>query len=239
MCVQFIPIALAAAGQAIQFLSQQSAQKDQEQAAIRAAQRQSEAQQRARDVVNRIVADQTPERRQPQLEQIQKDETQRIQGTIDRVREAGPGNLNTRVEGNVSPDFLAAKARETKTQLENSATLARILGKVRAPQLLRAEDAFSQARAGTELGTNANFARGNANTDALRIQEAGRVDPIAQLFGSALAAAGVAGVGGSAGTGGTPPPGPPAPGPSSIVNPGPVTLFPVPPRGTLTVKPLR
>lgn len=110
--------------------------------------------------------------------------------------------------GNVSDDFLRAKADRAVTEGNRLTSIARELAKTRAPGQLAIDEGYSRGNLSSELsniaGTNQNYARAASN-DAGAVQEGnlGAFGKIASAIGMGMAAGGAAKAAGAAAGGGT------------------------------------
>lgn len=112
---------------------------------------------------------------------------------------AGGGDIGavdtTGGAGNVSDDFLKAKADRAVSEGNRLTDIARELSKTRAPGQLKVNEGYSQGNLASELqdigGTNQNYARA-ASADANSVQEGnlGGFGKIASSIGMGMAAGG-------------------------------------------------
>jgi hypothetical protein len=97
-------------------------------------------------------------------------------------------------QGNVSEDYVTAKAASDLNTIKQAQQLARLLGKTTSASRLRMNEGIRLTDAGMDIGRLNNFSRGQAGADQVAINAAGRVDPGQMFLGSLLQAGGTAGL---------------------------------------------
>jgi len=181
-----IGLIMTVASTALKMAADSKAARRAERERAEAQRRQSEYQTRASAAVDRAARDYEPPVRQERQAEAEGQIVRGYEEDLGRARAQAEGMTGPSVQGRVSEDFLAAKAADTARRLQGAADFARLLGKVRAPGRLRSNEAFDRADLGVDLGQYASFARGQYGADQLKIQEAGRVNPLVYGAGGLL-----------------------------------------------------
>lgn len=200
-----LPIVLSLAGAAVQHVTQRNSQQQaakEERARIDATSRevasalsrQRDFNRKASDVVARTLPKLEPARRAEQQQAIEERLVGEYSQALAPSAEAG---LPEATQGQLSTDYLSLKAERAGEVAGKAAQLAKLLGKVSAPQFLGAQESYEQADLATQLGLIRNQAAGTARADDVAIQAA-QGQPIApatpstlgMLAGEALSGAG-------------------------------------------------
>lgn len=95
-------------------------------------------------------------------------------------------------QGNVSKDYLAAKATSDARTMESSRALAKLLAKTGAAGNMRMNESFDVGDAATKIGMLGNFSQGQNAADQIAIRSAGTPDAGLILGGQLIGAAGTA-----------------------------------------------
>lgn len=164
---------------------------------------QREAEQAALDRAKEF-APEVREEKQKQLEQAATDQM------IQPVEQAAPAMQDqSAVQGNVSADYTAGRAKSQAEQLRSANALASILGKITGAGRLRQNEALGMAETGQLIDRLKSFSQGSGNAAQIGISRAGQPDGGTMLAGGLLQAGGSAGLmsglagAGSAGAGGS------------------------------------
>lgn len=97
-------------------------------------------------------------------------------------------------QGNVSDEYLTAKAQSNLNTMKAAEQLARLLGRTTSAARLRMNEGIRLMDAGMDVDRLANFSRGQYGADRIAIDAAGRIDPGQAFLGSLLQGAGSAGL---------------------------------------------
>lgn len=167
---------------------------------------QREAEQAALDRAKEFA----PEVREDKQKQLEQEATQQM---IQPVEQAAPAMQDqSAVQGNVSADYTAGRAKSQAEQLRSANALASILGKITGAGRLRQNEALGMAETGQLIDRLKSFSQGRGNAAQVGITRAGNPNGgmmlaggLLQAGGTAAAAAGAGGgaAGGSAWTGNT------------------------------------
>lgn len=167
---------------------------------------QREAEQAALDRAKEFA----PEVREDKQKQLEQEATQQM---IQPVEQAAPAMQDqSAVQGNVSADYTAGRAKSQAEQLRSANALASILGKITGAGRLRQNEALGMAETGQLIDRLKSFSQGSGNAAQVGITRAGNPNGgmmlaggLLQAGGTAAAAAGAGGgaAGGSAWTGNT------------------------------------
>lgn len=183
---------VAALGAATQAQAQRDASKRQQRLVqenlIRQQGYQREAEQAALDRAQQFA----PETRQDKQQQLEQAATEQM---IQPVEQAAPAmQEQSAVQGNVSQDYTAGRAKSQAEQLRSANALASILGKITGAGRLRQNEALDMAETGQYIDRLKSFSQGSGNAAQIGIQSAGQPNGGAMLAGGLLQAAGTVGV---------------------------------------------
>lgn len=114
-------------------------------------------------------------------------------------------NDQATTQGDVSKDYVTAKAKSELETMKQAEGLARLLGKTTSAGRLRLNEGIRMMDAGMDVDRLGNFSRNQQAADQIAIQNAGVPDAGLSFAGSVLSALGSAGMvlGGTAATGAT------------------------------------
>lgn len=202
------PLSIAAlvamlAGAAVQYQAQVEAQDRQAEAIRNSLDAQEQLQREAEQKAMKTAETFNPLDRMKEQAAI---ETQITDNLIAPVSESQVNRAQTSTaNGALSEDYTVAKAKSDVNSLKSAEALARLLGKTTSANRLRLNEGVRLMDTGQQLGMLGNFSQGQKAADAIKIQQAGMVDPGQVLAGSLLQAAGSAGMmyGGGAAKAGT------------------------------------
>lgn len=180
------------AGAATQYKASQDAAERQQREIQASLARQRDLQMQAEDKAKKTAEDFAPETRKEAQGQIEQQLTEEFQAPVQSAQEIN--NAQSTTQGNVSSDYVAAKAASNVNQLKQAEQLARLLGKTTAASRLRTNEAIKVADAAAGIDRLANFSRGQAGADEIGINAAGRPDAGMVLGGQVLGALGAGGL---------------------------------------------
>jgi hypothetical protein len=149
---------------------------------------QLESEKKAMDTAKQFA----PEDRKQEQAGVEQQITDAIQAPVQSAQQIN--NTQSTTQGNVSNDYVAAKAASDVNQLKQAESLARLLGKTTAAGRLRTNEAVRVADAAAGIDRLNNFSRGRAAADEIGINAAGRQDAGMVLGGQVLGALGAAGL---------------------------------------------
>jgi hypothetical protein len=197
--MQAIPAIIALAGTAATMYDQHEQQKDRRKILNQQLEREDEATDKSVNLVNEEGQNYASKNR---VDQMREAENKTFEQTQADIKGAGGGMVNTSTEaGNVSNDFLEAKAQATIDEGSRLTEIAREAAKARAPGVMRMDDSLRMAGL---TGNLANVWGGVKNMHRAAGLDAGSVGPgtLGQLgtIASAVAPA-TAGFGQTATTG--------------------------------------
>lgn len=160
---------------------------------------QREAEQAALDRAKEFA----PELRQEKQQQLEQAATEQM---IQPVEQAAPAMQDqSAVQGNVSADYTAGRAKSQAEQLRSANALASILGKITGAGRLRQNEALGMAETGQFIDRLKSFSQGSGNAAQIGITRAGNPNGGLMMAGGLLQTAGTAaaaaGSGGGAGSG--------------------------------------
>ncbi len=205
MCSPTLAIgaALAMGGTALKANAISHAGRRQFQADQAAQQHQSQFQSQVNSVVNSEVNQYRPQQRIAAQQNRTSQEVARMQGILASAKAAGQERIGGNVNGAVSNAYTTLKAKALADQGSRATQLAMLLGKVRSPNLFRADEAVIRANTQQKINTIGNFAHGTAGADAIGINGAGYINPFVTGAADLMTAIGSAGItsGISGGTG--------------------------------------
>lgn len=154
---------------------------------------QREAEQAALDRAKEFA----PEVREDKQKQLEQEATQQM---IQPVEQAAPAMQDqSAVQGNVSADYTAGRAKSQAEQLRSANALASILGKITGAGRLRQNEALGMAETGQLIDRLKSFSQGSGNAAQVGITRAGNPNGGMMLAGGLLQAGGTAAAAGSLG----------------------------------------
>lgn len=186
---QFIPIALAAAGTAMQQAETERVVKKQDEATAQGllsqSRRQQDADRRVNDEITKVGASDGSDER-----------AQRLGQYMEQLRR-GRGNASGALEAPFGSATFQADAGAARKAVDTSgAADAGLMARIDAPQLQRQGEAFGYGRLATDLDMAARESRGEQFINQLRLRGIRRRPEIDLLSGALTAAGGAMGGGG-------------------------------------------
>jgi len=175
-------ILLSLASGALQMAMQNKAAERQRRATREAQARQTQFQDRARQVVDDSLQQYENPKRVEKGVTIEGEILDRHTDALDKAAEQGMGEVRQSVTGNVSDAYETSRAQSTKRRTENALALAKLMSKVAAPGRLRQDEALLMGDTASQLNTIGNFSRGQAGVDKIGIEEAGRGNQLGSLL---------------------------------------------------------
>jgi len=185
-------IVAALAGAAMQYKASSDASSRQQQATQEALARQRDLQMQAEKTAMDTAKQFAPEDRQQQQDQIAQQVTTEMMAPVQNAQQINTAQNTS--QGNVSNDYLAAKAASNVNQMRQASDLARLLGKTTAAGRLRTNEAINVADAAGGIDRLGSFSRGQGAADNISIAAAGRPNAGLVLGGQVVGALGAAGL---------------------------------------------
>ncbi|MCF3455421.1 hypothetical protein [Stenotrophomonas maltophilia] len=193
---QFIPIALAVAGTAMQQAETDRVARKQDQATAQSLLNQSRRQQEADTKVNEQIAKTEASNSADERAQALSQFTQQLQ----RSRKQAVAGLESPIGGQAfQADSTAARAGSDSA----AARTAELMARIEAPRLQRQDEAFDYGRLATDIDGLSREAAGQSFIDQMRLRNIRR-RPGMDLLSGGLMAAGGAMAGGGAGAAAAP-----------------------------------
>jgi len=191
--IPLIPALIATiAGAAIQNRAARDAQQRMESATQRSLENQRRLQMQAeRRALDTAATYETP-KRQAEQAQIAEQITQELIAPVSESQSIRQGQQAT--QGNVSEDYLTAKAASDLNTLRQAEQLARLLGKTSSAGRLRMNEGIRLMDAGMDIDRLANFSRGQERADDIALRQAGMLDPVQSFGGGLLQGLGMVGL---------------------------------------------
>lgn len=176
------------------FVQQQAADaaaRRQQQAIRESLERQRQLQMEAERAAMSRAQEFAPEDRQAEQSKIADQMTTEFVAPIEQAaaREVAPP-----VQGDVSSDYTATRAKSMAEQAKAADALARLFGRIGSASQLRQNEAVRLGDTATQIGMLNNFSRGQSQADQYGINAAGVPDGGAMLAGTILQGVGTAGV---------------------------------------------
>lgn len=190
------------AGAGMQYKASSDAASRQAREIQSALARQRDLQLQAEGKAMKTAKEFAPEDRKQQQDALERQFTDDFQKPVESAQQIN--NAQSTTQGNVSSDYVAAKAASNANQMTQAEQLARLLGKTTAAGRLRTNESIKVADAAAGIDRLGSFSRGKMAADQIGIQAAGRPNPGMVLGGSvlgALGASGLAAAGGAANAG--------------------------------------
>ena len=185
------------AGAGMQHNASREAQKRAEAEIRRSLENQRRLQMQAeRKALDTAANFETP-KRQAEQAQIAEQITQELIAPVSESQAIRQGQQTT--QGNVSEDYLTAKAASDLNTLRQAEQMARLLGKTTSASRLRMNEGIRLMDAGMDVDRLSSFSQGQARADQIAINAAGQVDPGQMFLGALLQAGGSAGLAGGFG----------------------------------------
>lgn len=195
--VAVVGAVVAALGVATQAQAQKDASKRQQRLIQENLQRQQGYQQQAEQAALARAQQFAPETRQEKQQQLEQEATQQL---IQPVQESTPAMQDqSAVQGAVSSDYTAARAKSQAAQMRDANALASILGKITGAGRLRTNEALDMAETGQLIDRLKSFSGGQNSAAQVGISRAGQPDGGAMLLGGLMQAGGTAAVAGGLG----------------------------------------
>lgn len=180
------------AGAGLQYNASREAQQRAEAETRRSLENQRRLQMQAEKKALDTAANYETPTRQAEQGQIAEQITQELISPVSESQAIRQDQQTT--QGNVSDDYVTAKAASDLNTLKQAEQLARLLGKTTSASRLRMNEGIRLMDAGMEVDRLNNFSRGQAGADQIAINAAGQVDPGQMFLGSLLQGAGTAGL---------------------------------------------
>lgn len=200
------PLAIAGlismiAGAAVQQQAAANARRNQQRLIQENLMRQQGFQREAEQAALDRAKDFAPEVREDKQKQLEQEATQQM---IQPVEQAAPAmQEQSAVQGNLSQDYTAGRAKSQAEQLRSANALASILGKITGAGRLRQNEALDMAETGQLIDRLKSFSQGSNAAAQVGISRAGQPNGGTMLLGGLLQAGGAAGMmSGLAGAGG-------------------------------------
>lgn len=193
--VAVVGAVVAALGATAQYQAERDASKRQQRQIQENLIRQQGYQQQAEQAALDRAKEFAPELRQEKQQQLEQAATEQM---MKPVEQAAPAMQDqSAVQGNVSADYTAGRAKSQAEQLRNANALASILGKVTGAGRLRTNEALGMAETGQLIDRLKSFSQGSGNAAQIGINAAGQPDGGAMLAGGLMQAGGSLGMSGA------------------------------------------
>lgn len=180
------------AGAAMQQKAASDARRKQQRLIQENLTRQQGLQQEAEQAALARAQEFAPEVRQEKQQQIEQEVTDRLMQPVEGSAQAMADQ--SAVQGNVSQDYTATRARSQAEQLRSANALASILGKITGAGRLRQNEALGMADTGQLIDRLKSFSQGSSTAAQIGINRAGQPDGGMTMAGGTLQAAGSAGL---------------------------------------------
>lgn len=185
----------AIAGAALQAKASSDARRNQQRVIQENLMRQQGFQREAEQAALDRAKEFAPEVRQEKQQQLEQAATEQM---IQPVEQAAPAMQDqSAVQGNVSADYTAGRAKSQAEQLRSANALASILGKITGAGRLRQNEALGMAETGQFIDRLKSFSRGSQGAADIGISQAGTPNGGAMLGGAALQGLGALGMSGA------------------------------------------
>lgn len=185
----------AVAGAALQAKASSDARRNQQRVIQDNLMRQQGFQREAEQAALDRAKEFAPEVRQEKQQLLEQAATEQM---IQPVEQAAPAMQDqSAVQGNVSADYTAGRAKSQAEQLRSANALASILGKITGAGRLRQNEALGMAETGQLIDRLKSFSQGSGNAAQIGISRAGTPDGGTMLAGSALQSLGALGASGA------------------------------------------
>lgn len=195
--LEIAALVAAVAGAGLQYNAAREAQARMEAETRRSLENQRRLQMQAEKKALDTAANYETPKRQAEQAQIAEQITQELIAPVSESQAIRQGQQTT--QGNVSEDYLTAKAASDLNTLKQAEQLARLLGKTTSASRLRMNEGIRLMDAGMDIDRLNNFSRGQAGADQIAINAAGQADPGQMFLGALLQAGGSAGLAGGFG----------------------------------------
>lgn len=195
-------LALAAGGTAASVSAQQKQARERRRTLNRQMERTEESTKKATDLIQNEGERFSPDARAAELAAAEEAAVTRSKQDLEG---AGGATIATAGDaGNVSTDFLTAKADRAISEGSRLTALSRELAKIRAPGQIQTDDRMSTANLASRLsniqGTNANLARANSmDAESIEAPAYGQLGSIASSLAGGYLRSGSAAAGGAGG----------------------------------------
>lgn len=190
----------ALAGTALQQQASQDAARRQQRIINDNLARQREFQVQAEQAALQRAQDFAPDERENRQQQIEQQVTEQL---MQPVQQAMPGmQEQSSVQGNVSSDYSAGRARAQADTLRDADALARIMGKITGANRLRTNEALAMGETGQLIDRLKSFSQGGYNAAQADAQMAGTPSGGPMLAGGLLQGLGTLGFSGAIGKNG-------------------------------------
>jgi hypothetical protein len=195
--LEIAALVAAVAGAGMQYNAAREAQARMEAETLRSLENQRRLQMQAEKKALDTAANYETPKRQAEQAQIAEQITQELIAPVSESQAIRQDQQTT--QGNVSEDYLTAKAASDLNTLKQAEQIARLLGKTTSASRLRMNEGIRLMDAGMDIDRLNNFSRGQALADRIAINAAGQVDPGQMFLGALLQAGGSAGLSGGFG----------------------------------------
>lgn len=185
-------LAAMVAGAAMQYKANIDAAKRAAAETRRALQRQEELQRQAESEALERAQDFNTDDRADKQQEIEQQLTEDFVQPAEAAQTINQNAATT--QGEVSKDYVTAKAASDANQMKMARNLAGLMAKQTGANRLRQNEAIALADTAAHLDRLGSFARGNAGADEIAIKNAARPDAEMQLAGSVLQSIGSVGL---------------------------------------------
>lgn len=193
----WIPIVMMIAGAAMQQKASRDAAKRAEAETKRALARQAEMQKQAEEKAMGQVEEYRTEKRADKQKEVETQLTEEFARPAEAAQTINQNAATT--QGEVSKDYLTAKAASDANQMKMARSLAGLMAKQTGANRLRQNEAISMGNTAADIDLIANFSRGNAAVDELAIRHAAKPNSGLMTAGSLMQKVGAMWLGGMAG----------------------------------------
>ncbi len=180
------------AGAGLQHNASREAQQRVEAETRRALENQRRLQMQAEKKALDTAANYETPKRQAEQGQIAEQITQELIAPVSESQSIRQVQQTT--QGNVSEDYLTAKAASDLNTMKAAEQMARLLGKTTSASRLRMNEGIRLMDAGMDIDRLANFSRGQERADDIALRQAGMLDPVQSFGGGLLQGLGMVGL---------------------------------------------
>lgn len=180
------------AGSAMSYGANASASKATERARLDAYRRQQDLARQAEKQALDVADDYRIEKRMDAQNKIQERLEQEFVAPAMEAQAITQDAATT--QGDVSNDYVKAKAASDANVAQTSRNLARLMAKAGSASQLRRNEAYKYANAASNIGLLQNFSRGQGAVDEMKISEAANSGAGGNFLGNIISSLGMAGV---------------------------------------------
>ncbi len=177
---------MMAAGTAMQYMSQQQAARRAQRALGMVEDRNDQFNRQIIDITENNARQYDPAARSAATERATDAAVVSLTEYLNRARDAGMGEVAPASQGRVSEAFDTERARRAAAQADSAVRLAQLMGRVRGPMDLRAEEGMNNADAASRIGLIGQEQLALARAGMTDVAAAGRPDPFLGIVGSGL-----------------------------------------------------